>query len=98
MSEASVTLSDGPGIPKPGRPVSAWRTGWKKFSANRFALAGLCVLVFFLLIAFAAPLIAPFSPSKIDMMVPNLPAGTDHHVLGTDDLGRDIFSRLVYSS
>ncbi|MBO7747499.1 ABC transporter permease [Paenibacillus sp. MWE-103] len=98
MSEASVTLNESPAVVKQGRPASAWRTGWKKFSANRFALIGLIVMVFFLLVAFAAPLIAPFSPSKIDMMVPNLPAGTDHHVLGTDDLGRDIFSRLVYSS
>lgn len=80
------------------RAPGAWRTGWKKFKRNRLAVTGLIVLGFFILVALFTPLIAPYDPAKIDMMFPNLPAGSGNHLLGTDDLGRDIFSRLLYSS
>jgi peptide/nickel transport system permease protein len=99
MKQASVSLNDNrPAIRRPGRPEGAWRAGWKRFAANRFAVVGLGVLILFVLAAIAAPLIAPYSPSRIDMMFPNLPAGSGSHLLGTDELGRDIFSRLIYSS
>jgi peptide/nickel transport system permease protein len=80
------------------RPPGPWITAWKKFIHNPFAVVGLIVLMIFILSAFCAHWIAPYDPTRIDMMFPNLPAGTDNHLLGTDELGRDIFSRLVYSS
>lgn len=80
------------------RPQSAWRVFWKKFSHNKFAMIGLVVLVFFILVAILAKKIAPFDPTYIDLLSANLHAGTDGHILGTDELGRDIFSRLVFSS
>ncbi|GGG08763.1 ABC transporter permease [Paenibacillus aceti] len=79
-------------------PSSAWRLFWSKFSRNRFAVIGLIVLGFFILVALFARLIAPHDPTYIDYMFANLPAGSEGHLLGTDELGRDIFSRLVYSS
>ncbi|MFC0332004.1 ABC transporter permease [Paenibacillus sepulcri] len=80
------------------RPPGPWRAAWKKFLHNPFAVTGLAVLLLFILAALLAKWIAPYDPTRIDMMFPNLPAGTDNHLLGTDELGRDIFSRLLYSS
>jgi peptide/nickel transport system permease protein len=80
------------------RPAGPWKTAWKKFLHNPFAVVGLIVLLFFICVALLARKIAPFDPAKIDMMFVNLPPGTDKHLLGTDELGRDIFSRLLYSS
>ena len=80
------------------RPPGPWRTAWKKFVHNPFAVTGLVVLLIFILAAILAKWIAPYDPTRIDMMFPNLPAGSGNHLLGTDELGRDIFSRLLYSS
>jgi peptide/nickel transport system permease protein len=58
--------------------------------------AGLIILSFFITIAFAAPLLAPYSPSDVSSS-PLLAPDRDHP-LGTDDVGRDIFSNLLYGS
>ena len=84
-------------IPSPSRRL------WEAFSANPFALAGFWAVVFLLIIALFGPLIAPYSPEMQDpkaMLLPPSwdPAGTVEHFLGTDDLGRDIFSRLLYGA
>lgn len=80
------------------RSPGSFRTGWAKFSRNKLAVIGLAVLFLFIAAAVFAPLLAPYKPDKIDMMFPNLKPGTGNHLLGTDDLGRDIFSRLLFSS
>jgi peptide/nickel transport system permease protein len=49
------------------------------------------------LIAVAAPVLAPFPPDAIDLGRRLLPPGTDH-LLGTDDLGRDVLSRMIHGS
>jgi peptide/nickel transport system permease protein len=62
----------------------------------RAALA-LAVLIFLLIVAATAPWLAPYSPTAQD--VNNmLAAPSPQHLLGTDDLGRDIFSRLIYGA
>lgn len=74
---------------------------WKKSNVGvriSFALAG-----FFLFMALMAPLIAPFGPSEIDENFLRLPPiwaenAKTSFLLGTDDVGRDIFSRLIYGS
>ncbi len=99
MSQTSTTPAADRGKPKAGlRPPGAFRTGWAKFSRNKLAVIGLAVLFLFVAAAALAPLLAPYKPDKLDMMFPNLKPGTGNHLLGTDDLGRDIFSRLLYSS
>lgn len=80
------------------RPPGALRTGWAKFSNNKLAVAGLVVLAIFIVAALIAPWLSKYNPEKIDMMFPNLKPGTGDHLLGTDELGRDIFARLLYSS
>jgi len=56
----------------------------------------LAILIFFALVAVLAPLLAPYDPSEIvesDTLAPSL-----HHPFGTDDLGRDVFSRALYGA
>lgn len=84
-------------IPSPSRRI------WLSFSANPFALAGLWGVVFLLLLTIFGPFIAPFTPEIQDpkalLLPPSWdPAGTVEHFLGTDDLGRDIFSRLLHGA
>ncbi|MCJ8013036.1 ABC transporter permease [Paenibacillus sp. KQZ6P-2] len=85
-------------LPPSKRPPGPWMMVWKKFSRNPFAMTGLVVLTIFILVAIFAKWIAPYDPAQIDMLGANLKPGTGDHLLGTDELGRDIFSRLVYSS
>jgi peptide/nickel transport system permease protein len=70
---------------------------WRRFKHNRLALAGFCVVSFLVLIALFAPLIAPFDP--LDINIDNiLSSPSASHPLGTDDLGRDILTRMIYGS
>lgn len=69
----------------------------RRFAANRGAMIALFVIVLQLVIAVAAPLIAPFDPYEGDFTATwKTPNAT--HWLGTDDLGRDVLSRLIYGS
>jgi peptide/nickel transport system permease protein len=61
------------------------------------AVAGLVVALMFVLMAIFAPLIAPYSPGKSDFSAA-LAGPSSKHLFGTDDLGRDIFSRVVWSA
>lgn len=61
---------------------------------NKLALFGLIILSTFFLLAVFAPVIAPYDPSEI--LEDHIAAPSLKHVFGTDDLGRDIFSRLLY--
>jgi peptide/nickel transport system permease protein len=64
---------------------------------NKVAMAGVVVFVGWLVIALIAPLIAPHDPLEQDLSVRLNPPSGDHW-FGTDDLGRDIFSRVLYGS
>jgi peptide/nickel transport system permease protein len=71
---------------------------WRRFSANRLALLGLLIIVALIVVAALAPILAPYSPVVGDLKGARLmPPGAEHW-FGTDDLGRDIFSRIVYGS
>ncbi|MBI4687906.1 MAG: ABC transporter permease, partial [Nitrospirae bacterium] len=70
---------------------------WKRFRRNKLSLASLAVVLLLIIIAFLAPFISPYDPADID--VSNiLSPPTSSHPLGTDDLGRDILSRMIWGS
>lgn len=69
----------------------------RKLIKNRAAFAGLIYIAAMLIFAVFAPLIAPYDPGAIDANSV-LMAPSKAHILGTDTLGRDIFSRIVYGS
>lgn len=70
---------------------------WHRFKKNRLAEVGLVVIVLFILMAVLAPLISPYEYAKQDLtstyQTPNL-----QHLLGTDNLGRDMLSRIIYGA
>lgn len=72
---------------------------WRRFASNRLALIGLGIIGVLVFVAAFAPLLAPHSPVIGDLAGSRLlPMGSPGHLLGTDDQGRDILSRLIYGS
>lgn len=69
---------------------------WKSLRSNPLGLAGGIMLALVILVALFAPLIAPYDPAQVHFNTPFQKPGTVGFLLGTDDLGRDIFSRLVF--
>jgi peptide/nickel transport system permease protein len=69
----------------------------RRFLRHRLAVISLGVVLLMVLVAIFAPLIAPYSSTTQDLLN-TLSAPSAQHVLGTDDLGRDILSRLIYGS
>ncbi|MGO4338554.1 nickel transporter permease [Labrys sp. KB_33_2] len=87
------------------RPSSRWqaRLGrayvtWQRFRANRLAVAGLVIILALLFVAIFADQLAPYSPVIGDLKHARLQPPSLQHWFGTDDLGRDIYSRLVCGS
>jgi dipeptide transport system permease protein len=84
----------------PQRPL---REFWDYFSTNKGAVAGLVIVFLVLLMAALAPWIAPFNPDATDPSVFLVPPawqadGVAGHLLGTDAIGRDILSRLIFGA
>lgn len=71
---------------------------WRRFSANRLAFVGLLIIVALLVVAAFADVLAPYSPTIGDLKNARLLPPSASHWFGTDDLGRDIYSRIVYGS
>ena len=67
------------------------------FLKNRMIQAGSAIVIFFAIIAIFAPLIATHDPAEIDSNNILMPP-SKQHILGTDSLGRDVFSRIVYGA
>jgi peptide/nickel transport system permease protein len=65
---------------------------------DQFAIAGGVIVLFTLVLALAAPLVAPHDPLAQDSSIRLSPIGAADHPLGTDGNGRDILSRLIYGS
>jgi len=70
---------------------------WRRFKRNRLALAGGVIVFVLFVLAVFAPLISPYKPDDIDRRhILEPPEIT--HPLGTDDLGRDLLSRMIYGA
>ena len=87
--------------PAPRSPAQAragaWWRAWRRLAANPAALAGLLILLALLLAAVFAPLLATHHPMAQDLAARLEPPSAEHW-LGTDELGRDIYSRLVHGA
>jgi peptide/nickel transport system permease protein len=97
---APATLSRADESTAPGaaaRPtVSQAAIAWRSLRRDRLALAGLAVVLLAVLGAVFAPFLAPHDPYGVNAAARLLPPGTPGHLLGTDDIGRDIASRLLW--
>ncbi|MBI9104964.1 MAG: ABC transporter permease [Spirochaetales bacterium] len=78
----------------PGR----FREALHQLLKNKGAIAGLAIIAIFLLVGLLAPIIAPHDPLEQTMALRKSPPFTDSYFLGTDDLGRDLLSRLIYGA
>jgi len=82
---------------------SALREFWDAFKSNRGALFGLIFICFFIFLALFGPFLSPHDPSQLFDNALRLPpsfleGGNSNFLLGTDDVGRDILSRLIYGA
>jgi peptide/nickel transport system permease protein len=71
---------------------------WRRFSGNPLSVFGLSILMLLVIVAVIGPWIAPHDPLRQVLSDRLLPPGSASHWLGTDQLGRDILSRIIYGS
>jgi len=71
---------------------------WIRLLRNKGAVAGLGIITIFVVLAIFAPLIAPQDPIEQTIAMRKSPPFTDGYILGTDELGRDLLSRLIYGA
>jgi oligopeptide transport system permease protein len=86
----------------PEQQIGLWQDAWHRFRRNRLAVAGAVLVIFLILVAFLSPLLVHFglivNPIKQQVENIEVPPGFPGHPLGTDELGRDTLSRLMYGS
>lgn len=79
------------------KPDSLWRFAYRRFWQSPIAIVGAVIVLFIILLAILAPLLATHDPAEIHL-IRQLQPPSREHLLGTDDLGRDVFSRLLYGT
>jgi oligopeptide transport system permease protein len=86
----------------PEQQIGLWQDAWHRFRRNKLAVAGAVLVVFLVLVAFLSPLLVHFGiiidPIKQEVEHIEASPGQFGHALGTDELGRDTLSRLMYGS
>lgn len=106
-SASTLTLVETQSLSRP--PRSLWADAWRRLIRNRATVFGAVVILLFGLMALFAPLLAPENPLKINSGKSYLPPaweasgptgvkGEAQFVFGTDSLGRDVLSRVIYGS
>lgn len=82
--------------PTDAKPESGLVELWHRFAADRLALAGLAIVLIVTFAAIFAPLVAPDDPNFQNTGLRRAGFGVEGHLLGTDEVGRDILSRLIW--
>lgn len=80
---------------KKKKKVNMWSQAMVRLWHDKLAMVGVFGIAILILISIAAPLIAPYTPTEMDLKAINATPSAAH-LFGTDGLGRDIFSRLIY--
>ncbi len=97
MAELAKNTADITAVPVEEKLTPPWKEAWLTFCKNRLALIGLAIVIFFIILAIIAPMIAPYS-FKEQVLAERLQGPSSKHWFGTDDFGRDILSRIIYGS
>lgn len=71
------------------------KRGLEKFRRNRLAILGLAIITIIIVMCVFAPLLTSYNPTEISLLERRKPPG-GQHIFGTDNLGRDVFSRILY--
>ena len=83
-------------VQRPKRREREWHKTLRRFCRNKLSVAGTIIIALIIAASVLAPLLAPYNPMKIDMMhLQQEPSAA--HILGTDTIGRDVLSRLLYA-
>lgn len=84
-------------LAKEDKVAGPWKEAWRSFKKNKVAVVGAGIVLFFIILALIGPWIAPQGLNEQDL--PNrLLKPSSEHWLGTDDLGRDILSRVIHGA
>lgn len=82
--------------------IGLWTDAWRRFRRNRLAVGSLAFVLLLIVTAISAPLLQRIGilqdPIAQDVVNNYAPPLTPHHLLGTDDLGRDVLSRVIFGS
>ncbi|MCF8126313.1 MAG: ABC transporter permease, partial [Desulfotignum sp.] len=65
--------------------------------SSKIAMVGLVIVLFWVFVALFAPYLTPYTPFEQDWKAPNQGPSAEH-ILGTDELGRDLWTRLIYGA
>lgn len=95
LSRQRPTASSGLAAPSPGRPIDLWGLAWRRFRRHRVALVGMVILLVLASGSLLATWISPYSPIKTSL-VEMLDRPSPAHPMGTDELGRDLFTRILH--
>lgn len=77
---------------------SLFREAVFQLKGNKSAIIGFIIIVGFVVMAFFAPWLTPFEPNDQDISIRKTAPFISSHILGTDDLGRDLLTRIIYGS
>ena len=88
----TAELLEGP----PGKPMSYWQLVWWRLRRDKVTLAAAAVILLIVLSAVLAAYLAPYDPFQGSIRKRLAMVGTPGHVLGTDEQGRDMLTRLLY--
>jgi peptide/nickel transport system permease protein len=92
------TMDDIPPLKRDRRSLpSRFADGIKFIWASKTATVGLFLVLFWVFVAIFAPLLTPYTPLEQDWKNPNI-GPSKGHILGTDELGRDLWARLIYGA
>jgi oligopeptide transport system permease protein len=105
VATTSITSTAAPGLPLTGPAAyvprrtsrGLWRDAWRRLLRNKLAMAGLVVISLLLLVALLADVLAPYDPTRLFPGQSYAPPNAAHW-LGTDDVGRDVLSRLMHGA
>ncbi len=89
--------SDQPASRFQARCVQAY-LAWRRLAQNWLAMVGLCIVLTLIAMAIFAPLLAPYTPFEQSLETRLLPPFSPGHWLGTDEFGRDLWSRILYGA
>lgn len=74
-----------------------WKEAWRSFKKSKSAVAGAGIVIFFILVAIFGPMLAPQGINEQNLAIRLLPPSSDYW-FGTDDLGRDVLSRILHGA
>lgn len=91
-----VKLNAGTKVKSKEEVLSPWKVVWRRIKRNKLAVAGAYILLFIILFSFIGPFLSPYR-NETTHLADAMKEPSLRHLLGTDEVGRDLFTRLMYA-